>query len=187
MNRRLPAWLLATITVGGVLVLGFVDWQTGYELNFFVFYFAPLSMAAWFLGFGFSVALAVLSAVVWYGADMLSGHVYSSPFYAVWNTTIRLAAFLTIGWAISRVRRALDHEHHTVEELRRALSEIKVLEGLLPICAQCKKIRNPEGVWQQMEAYIQRHSKAQFTHTYCPACAKKVLEEAGLLHKQPEP
>ena len=145
MNKRLPAWLLATIAVVGVLVLGLVDWQTGYELNFFVFYFAPLSVAAWFLGFGSSVAVAVLSALVWYGADMLSGHVHSSPFYAVWNTTIRLVSFLAIGWSVSRVRRALDDQHHTAETLRRALSEIKVLEAFLPICAQCKKIRNQEG------------------------------------------
>jgi K+-sensing histidine kinase KdpD len=183
MNKRFPAWLVATIVVGGVLVLGLVDWQTGYELNFFVFYFAPVSVAAWFLGFGFSVALAVLSALVWYGADLLSGHMYSSPFYAVWNTIIRLVSFLTIGWAISRVRRALDHEHHTTETLRRALSEIKVLEAFLPVCAQCKKIRNQEGIWQQMEVYIGQHSNTQFSHGYCPECLKKVLEEAGLLDK----
>jgi hypothetical protein len=187
MNKRLPAWLVATLVVVGVLVLGLVDWQTGYELNFFVFYFAPLSVAAWFLGFGSAVALAVLSAVVWYGADVLSGHMYSSPFYAVWNTTIRLVSFLAIGWAISRVRRALDHEHHTAETLRRALSEIKVLEAFLPICAQCKKIRNQEGIWQQMEVYIGQHSNTQFSHGYCPECVKKVLEEARLLNKQTEP
>jgi hypothetical protein len=187
MNKRLHAWLLATSVVVAVLVLGLVDWQTGYELNFFVFYFAPVSVAAWFLGFGFSVALAVLSALVWYGADLLSGHMYSSPFYAVWNTTIRLVSFLAIGWAMSRMRRALDREHHATETLRRALSEIKVLEAFLPVCTQCKKIRNQEGSWQHMEVYIEQHSNTQFSHGYCPECLKNVLEEAGLLDKQTDP
>ena len=187
MTRQLPRWLCAALTVGGVILLGLVDWLTGYELNFFVFYFAPLSVAAWCLGFGSAVALAVLSALVWYGADVLSGHMYSSPFYAVWNTTIRLVSFLAIGWAISRVRRALDHERHTAETLRQALSEIKVLEGFLPICAQCKKIRNQQGEWQKLEVYIGQHSNTRFSHGYCPECARKAMQEAGLIDKETEP
>ncbi|MBU4200697.1 MAG: DUF4118 domain-containing protein [Verrucomicrobia bacterium] len=138
MNKRLPTWLWATTAGAGVLVLGLMDWLTGYELNFFVFYFMPVLVGAWFLGFGSSVALAVLSALVWFGADFLSGHVYSSHIYAVWNTTIRLVSFLAIGWSVSKVRHLLDREHNTAESLRRALSEIKVLETFLPICAQCK-------------------------------------------------
>jgi hypothetical protein len=187
MKKRLPAWLWATIVVAGVLVLGFVDWLTGYELNFFVFYFVPVSVAAWFLGFGSSVTLAVLSALVWFGADVLSAHVYSSHVYAVWNTTIRLVSFLAIGGSVSRVRQALDRERNTAETLRRALSEIKVLEAFLPICAQCKKIRNEQGVWQPLEVYIGQHSNTQFSHGYCSECAKKALEEAGLFDSKTEP
>jgi K+-sensing histidine kinase KdpD len=180
MKRRLPAWLWASIVVAGVLVLGLVDWLTGYELNFFVFYFLPVSVAAWFLGFGSSVIMAVLSALVWFGADVLSEHVYSSHVYAVWSITIRLVSFLAIGWSVSRMRQALARERNTAESLRRALSEIKVLEAFLPICAQCKKIRNEQGVWEPLEVYIGQHSKTQFSHGYCPECAKKALEEAGL-------
>jgi hypothetical protein len=164
MKKRIPAWLWANIVVAAVLAVGLVDWLTGYELNFFVFYFLPVSLAAWFLGFGSSVTLAVLSALVWFGAD----------------TTIRLASFLVIGWSVSRMRQALVREHDTAESLRRALSEIKVLEAFLPICAQCKKIRNEQGVWEPLEVYIGQHSKTQFSHGYCPECAKKALEEAGL-------
>jgi hypothetical protein len=187
MKRKLPAWLWASIVVAGVLVLGLVDWLTGYELNFFVFYFLPVSLAAWFLGFGSSVTLAVLSALVWFGADFLSAHVYSSPVYAVWDTAIRLVSFLVIGWSVSRMRQALVRERNTAESLRRALSEIKVLEAFLPICAQCKKIRNEQGVWEPLEVYIGQHSQTQFSHGYCPDCAKKALEEAGLIDEKNEP
>ena len=141
-------------------------------------------MGAWVLGLGFSVSLAVFSALVWVGADVLSHHPYASPIYAVWNTLIRLIAFLLIGWAVARMRQALVREHKTAETLRCALSEIKVLESFLPICAQCKKIRNQQGQWQQLELYIGQHSNTQFSHSYCPECAQKAKIEAGLIRKE---
>jgi hypothetical protein len=184
MKKRLPAWVWATIAGASVFLLGLVDWLTGYELNFFVFYFVPVSVGAWFLGFGSSVTLSVLSALVWYGADILSGHTYSSSVYDVWNTTVRLVSFLTIGWSVTRMRDLLDREHIAAESLRRALSEVKILEAFLPICAQCKKIRNQQGEWQHLETYIGQHSNTQFSHTYCPECVQKVMEDAGLIDKK---
>ncbi len=55
-------------------------------------------------------------------------------------------------------------------ELRRALDEVTQLRGFLPICCHCKKIRDVNGYWEQLEVYISRHSAADFTHTYCPNC-----------------
>jgi hypothetical protein len=187
MNKQLPTWFWAAITGVGVLALGLVDWLKGYELNFYLFYFLPVSIGAWFLGLEGAVSLAVLSAMVWFGADFLSGHVHASHAHAVWNTTIRLVSFLAIGWAVSKMRQALDRERNNAEDLRKALSEIKVLESFLPICTQCKKIRDQEGVWQQLEVYIGQHSNTKFSHSYCPECAKKALEEAGLIGKLTEP
>ena len=58
-----------------------------------------------------------------------------------------------------------------------ALSEVKTLSGLLPICSSCKKIRDDNGYWNQIEIYIREHSKADFTHSVCPECAKKLYPE----------
>lgn len=63
-----------------------------------------------------------------------------------------------------------------VAELERALDEVKTLRGLLPICCQCKKIRNSEDSWVQIEKYISTHTDAIFTHCYCPECCKKAEE-----------
>jgi len=63
--------------------------------------------------------------------------------------------------------------NETVNELQDALSEVKTLGGLLPICSFCKKIRDDKGYWNQIEAYIQSHSEAQFSHSICKECAKK--------------
>ena len=60
------------------------------------------------------------------------------------------------------------------DELQRALKEVKVLRGLIPICASCKKIRNDGGFWQQLEEYLCDHSEAEFSHGLCQPCVKKL-------------
>lgn len=59
------------------------------------------------------------------------------------------------------------------DELKEALSNIKVLQGLLPICSLCKKIRDDSGTWNQLEFFIDTHSEAQLSHGMCPDCAKE--------------
>jgi len=58
--------------------------------------------------------------------------------------------------------------------LQEAFDNIKTLEGLLPICANCKNIRDDDGYWQQVEVYIRQHSKAKFSHSICPNCAHQL-------------
>jgi hypothetical protein len=65
----------------------------------------------------------------------------------------------------------------TNKELERALSDIKQLSGMLPICSSCKKIRNDKGYWQQIETYIRDHSEAEFSHSICPDCATKLYPD----------
>jgi len=57
-----------------------------------------------------------------------------------------------------------------IERLQNALAEIKTLRGLLPVCMHCKKIRDDQGFWQQMEAYFHRHTNVEFSHGLCPDC-----------------
>jgi CheY-like chemotaxis protein len=63
------------------------------------------------------------------------------------------------------------------QELQEALARVKTLRGLLPICASCKKIRDDQGYWQQVEVYLRQHSEAQFSHGICPDCAKKLYPQ----------
>lgn len=65
-----------------------------------------------------------------------------------------------------------------IVELQKALVEVKMLSGMLPICTFCKKIRNDEGYWQQIETFIQEHSTAQFSHSICSDCMKKYYPDA---------
>lgn len=78
---------------------------------------------------------------------------------------------------ISRRRRVEAEREKLIEELRTALDNVKQLSGLLPICASCKKIRDDNGYWNQIESYIRDHSEAEFSHGLCPDCAKKLYPE----------
>jgi phosphoserine phosphatase RsbU/P len=64
-----------------------------------------------------------------------------------------------------------------VQELELALEQIKTLRGIVPICANCKKIRNDSGYWQQVEIYVRDHTEAEFTHGICPECIQKLYPE----------
>lgn len=79
--------------------------------------------------------------------------------------------------SIIAVMRVNGHRKRTVSELANALLEVKTLSGLLPICSSCKKIRDDSGYWSQIEQYLEAHSDAEFTHSLCPDCAKKLYPE----------
>ncbi|MFO7605476.1 MAG: hypothetical protein R6W72_04105 [Desulfurivibrionaceae bacterium] len=172
------------LTILLTLLLGVLDWLTGHNFNFFVFYYLPVFFSAWHLSTAGAVSFAILCSMIWFGADVLSGHSYASYIYVVWNTMIRLVSFLALGWSVSSLKRALDSEKEISEKLRKSLSEIKVLQSFLPICAQCKKIRDESGNWQQLEEYIGEHSNTKFSHSYCPECSRQAMAEAGLLKEE---
>lgn len=81
--------------------------------------------------------------------------------------------------------RAEREKEKLIAELTEALANIKQLKGLIPICASCKKIRDDEGYWNEVEAYIGQHSEAEFSHGICPDCAQKLYPEiyANLVKK----
>jgi DNA-binding response OmpR family regulator len=64
-----------------------------------------------------------------------------------------------------------------IEELQRALEDIRTLRGILPICSNCKKIRDDDGYWNQVESYLQQHTGAEFTHSVCPECIEKLYPD----------
>ncbi len=70
-----------------------------------------------------------------------------------------------------------------LKRLEEASRNIKILSGLIPICASCKKIRDDDGYWHQIEQYINEHSDAVFSHGLCPACAKKLYPDIKLEEK----
>lgn len=74
-------------------------------------------------------------------------------------------------------KRAEDERERLILELQDALAKVRTLSGLLPICAACKKIRDDKGYWNQIEEFIQTHSDAEFTHSFCPDCMRNLYPE----------
>lgn len=78
---------------------------------------------------------------------------------------------------ITERKRAEQERERLVEELQAALHHVRTLSGMLPICACCKKIRDDQGYWTQLEAYIQSRTEAEFTHGICPDCIRTLYPE----------
>ncbi len=121
--RRLKPPLLLGICLLIALVLGFLDYITGYELSFSVFYLLPVAIAAWYIGLEAAVLVSCASAATWQISNYLAGEVFSSPAIPFWNAITRLGFFLVVSILFTRLRKALDHE--------RSLARIDFLTGVL--------------------------------------------------------
>lgn len=82
----------------------------------------------------------------------------------------------TVTYALER-KELLNEKEALITQLQDALEKVKQLTGLLPICADCKRIRADDGKWMQLEAYISGHSEAMFTHGFCDGCYKRRVKE----------
>jgi len=148
-------------------IIGLMDYLTGVEISFGIFYFLPIWVMTWAFDRRTGVVFSLLCALVWLGVDQAGGARYSDPWIPYWNAVSRLVFFLTFTFLLSNVR----------NQLTRSSEEIKRLSSLLPICASCKKIRNDNGRWQEIESYIRQHSDTDFSHGICPDCVKKLYPE----------
>ncbi|MBN2402776.1 MAG: hypothetical protein JXN64_10290 [Spirochaetes bacterium] len=143
-----------------------VDYITGWFIQFPIVYILPVGIAAWHLKKSAAYTLAILLPstriafhFLWNEIQILS--------VVFTNTLIFMATLLIYVYLIILIA-------HQRKELEK---EVNILEGILPICASCKKIQNKDGSWEQIEGFIQRHSEADFSHSICPDCMKKLYPE----------
>ena len=164
---------MLVIIIISVLVMGLIDYATGCELGFFLFYL--IAIAAWKVGTTSSYLISLLGSIVWFLSDMYAYPPHSTASFAFWNGIIRLFAFLTVAYSTSKIQLLKKGEPS-----QDRLSQDKTLNGLLPICASCKKIRDSKGRWQRVEEYVEQHTNAHFTHGLCQECSDKLLRESGI-------
>lgn len=168
MKKTVAVPVLETLSIiGFTLAMGIVDYATGYYLSFFVFYFIPIAFVAARHGAKSAYALSVFCALTWFASDQLAKHPYPNVWMAYWNTAVRLIAFVVVAYTVARI--------HSL--LTSARNEVKTLQSFLPICAKCKKIRDDQGSWQAIEAYISEHAEVSFSHGLCEQCAAKYMRD----------
>jgi hypothetical protein len=184
--RRESVPTLVAATLVATLLIAVLDYLTGTEFSFFVFYFIPVGIASWGLGRRAGLLTAGGCAVAWLLVDMASGHAYGWWLNRYLDTGIRLVAYVVLAASIAAVRESLVRERAITAELQEALDNVRQLRGLIPICAACKNIRNDEGYWERIETYIRDHSEAEFSHGICPECEKRLYPDELLSRLYPE-
>jgi diguanylate cyclase (GGDEF)-like protein len=95
-----------------VLILGAIDYLTGFELSFSFFYLIPVTIIAWALGRRAGLWISMLCAITWLASNLLSGQIFSSPFIGVWNTLIRFGFYAVVTILLAELRHALEEERH---------------------------------------------------------------------------
>ena len=155
-GRIHPAWWMA---LGAVML--WIDYLSGPARQFPVVYVVPVALAAWYSGKWPALTLAL-------AVPLLRLGFLAAPSGPIENPTSLALATLLRGTVI--VLMALWFAR--LADLERDLARrVKVLEGLLPICAYCKNIRNDAGEWERLEAFISKRSEAEFSHGVCPSCS----------------
>ncbi|MBA4372377.1 MAG: hypothetical protein C0402_05895 [Thermodesulfovibrio sp.] len=104
------------------------------------------------------------------------------------NLALHLRGVLALGISNARNYEALEAQRKMLraerDRLQDALSQIRILSGIIPICASCKKIRDDKGYWNQLESYISEHSDALFSHGFCPHCEANMMADIEKMKKK---
>lgn len=170
--------------LAAVLVIGALDVWSGLEISASPFYVLVVGYTAWRIGQRSSIVVAFASAGMAVVADHLLSrphlefaNSFSHPGVPWWNGAARLFVYLSLAMIIAALRRSIFTRDALVMDLQRALAEVRTLQGLLPICAWCKRIRDEEhgAKWVPVEWYVAQKTDAEFTHGICPECAASKL------------
>jgi hypothetical protein len=131
MTTWLRAHTLVVLAFTGVLLAftTWLDYVTGYEFGFFIFYFIPVSIAAWLVGRRAGVAFALASGVCWFLSDRMANHPYSNALFIYWETAMRLASYLTTALTLARIQADAVERERLEARLAEALDEVRRLRG----------------------------------------------------------
>jgi K+-sensing histidine kinase KdpD len=112
------------VSLSVLALIGWLDYVTGYELGFFIFYFIPVAISAWYCGRWAGIEIAVGSAIVWYLSDKYTFHPYSNAYFIYWEMFMRLISFLTTALTLARIREMVLNEERLLKELLEARKEL---------------------------------------------------------------
>ena len=122
LERRSRRFLILA-GLGVLVVIGIIDYLTGYEMLFSVFYLLEVGLAAWFVGKGFGLVMSVLSALVWIGGDLAAGARYANPLIPAWNALIVMVFYFIVVWLLTSLRAFHRELEATVRQRTQALTQ----------------------------------------------------------------
>ena len=177
---RIHRWLRVYLTLLGVLCLDVVLFNTGAFAG--TPEFLHIAQGTLFSRVVMSlVALPFLLVYLHWQSRWRGAAIENRPVLAIIRQVAEIEAELSRAQVEIERRKAAERQRdEMIEELRKALSEVKTLRGLLPICSKCKRIRDDKGYWNRIEEYIRAHTDARFTHGICPDCARELYPDVPL-------
>jgi hypothetical protein len=173
-QRRSRAVYIFTGCLLLLLLVGWLDYITGYELGFFVFYTVPIGLAAWYLGRWPGIWLALGATIAWWLADALAGAKYSSHFSFWWNSTVHFSAFVINAVTIAKIRLDLRQRHELAAKLETARQTLRAAAKILPTCPLCGKAHPQPGRNGQAELRDLARDNADLSGALCAECAQPV-------------
>lgn len=154
-------WWLLLVSLS--LVLLALDYVTGPLILFPITFVLPICLAAWHLGQWPGVALGLALTGSRFALVLIWSDRADSVIHGAINAAIHLVIFVGLASVVARL----------AAQTRELARRVQVLEGLLPICSFCKKIRHQNGEWERIETYISKRSAAEFSHGLCQECARE--------------
>ncbi len=178
--------MILPASVLSLFLVSYVDYVTGYEILFFVFYFVPVALCGWYLGWWSTLGMALLSGISWFFVDRLSEHVYPHEGMRYWNAFICTVAFAIIGVALRWLRHALDEQRRAREELRKALDDLKnsteeirkLQSDFQVVCAWTKQVR-VDGQWMPFDKFLAEKMHLSVSHGISPEALERLKNELG--------
>jgi hypothetical protein len=154
-----------------LLLVGWVDYITGYELGFFVFYTVPIGLAAWYLGRWPGIWLALAATIAWWLADALAGAKYSSQFSFWWNSTVHFSAFVINAVTIAKIKVELRQRDKLAAKLEAARQTLRAAARVLPACPLCGKAHPQAGHNGHADLRDLARGNADLSGALCEECA----------------
>jgi len=158
-NQR---WVLFAVA----LVVSCFDFLAAPVVFFPVLFIIPVALMAWNCGLRTALILGAILCVIRFSIQYAWGIPYTLP-VAIINASLRLAVLFLITFLCAKLS----------EQTQALRARVRTLEGFLPTCAYCKDIRDEDGTWHQIEAYVASRSEARFSHGICPPCTAKHFGE----------
>lgn len=121
--------IVRVISLSVLLLIGWLDYITGYEFGFFIFYFIPVAISAWYCGRMDGIYIAIASAICWYLSDLYTHHPYSRAYFIYWEMFMRLISFLTTAMTLSKIRNLVLNEERLIVELLEARNQLANYTG----------------------------------------------------------
>jgi K+-sensing histidine kinase KdpD len=179
--------MLCAVLTAGIL---YIDILLPLGVAVGVMYVAVVLLSLW-LPRWVTVFMAIVCSVLTIGV-----YFYNPTIPELWKSTCNRILVVSVIWVTAFLglqrKKATEERMIAVKEREKALDELRILSGIIPICASCKKIRGEQGDWKPIEHYIKDHSEAEFSHGICPDCMKTLYpdllaQEPTVLAQHPAP